>query len=84
MFSYSDVQFNYVMTKASIVNAAGVSFRFLGNDETMIKSTKPVVSVIAVGRVQVNLKLQEKLYKYCVKPVKKLYQSAILCLTAIW
>ncbi len=48
VFSYSDVQFNYVMTKASIVNAAGVSFRLLGNDETMIKSTKPVVSVIAV------------------------------------
>jgi len=48
IFSYSDVQFNYVMTKASIVNAAGVSFRLLGNDETMIKSTKPVVSVIAV------------------------------------
>ena len=48
VFSYSDVQFNYVMTKASIVNSAGVSFRLLGNDETMIKSIKPVVSVIAV------------------------------------
>ncbi len=48
VFSYSDVPFNYVMTKASQVNAAGVSFRLLGAKETMIKSTKPVVAVIAV------------------------------------
>jgi predicted GTPase len=48
VFSYSDVPFNYVMTKASIVNAEGVSFRLLGAGETMIKSSKPVVAVIAV------------------------------------
>ena len=36
------------MTKASIVNAAGVSFRLLGGEETMIKSTKPVIAVLAV------------------------------------
>lgn len=48
VFSYSDVPFNYVMTKASIVNAAGVSFRLLGGEETMIKSTKPVIAVLAV------------------------------------
>jgi predicted GTPase len=53
------------MTKASIVNAAGVSFRLLGNDETMIKSTKPVVSVIAVrtgsGKSQTSRKVVEVL-----------------------
>ncbi len=48
VFAYSDVPFNYVMTKASIVNAAGISFRLLGADETMIKSTKPLISVLAV------------------------------------
>src|SRR4030042_608344 len=48
VFSYSDVPFNYVMTKASIVNAAGISFKLLGSDETMIKSSKPIVSIIAV------------------------------------
>jgi predicted GTPase len=48
VFSYSDLPFNYVMTKASMVNAAGVSFRLLGAEETMIKSTKPVVAVLAV------------------------------------
>ena len=61
VFSYSDVPFNYVMTKASIVNAAGVSFRLLGADETMIKSKKPVISIIAVrtgcGKSQTSRKV---------------------------
>jgi len=48
VFAYSDITFEYVMTKASIVNAAGVSFRLMGAAETMIKSTKPVVAVLAV------------------------------------
>jgi predicted GTPase len=48
VFSYSDVPFNYVMTKASIVNAAGASFSLLSAEQTMIKSTKPVVAVVAV------------------------------------
>lgn len=61
VFSYSDVPFDYVMTKASIVNAAGVSFRLLGGEETMIKSSKPVFSVLAVrtgcGKSQTSRKL---------------------------
>lgn len=61
VFSYSDVPFNYVMTKASIVNAAGISFRLLGAEETMIKSFKPVVSVLAVrtgcGKSQTSRKI---------------------------
>jgi len=48
IFAYSDVTYDYVMNKASIVNAAGVSFRLMGSEETMIKSTKPVVAVLAV------------------------------------
>lgn len=61
VFSYSDVPFEYVMTKASIVNAAGVSFRLMGASETMLKSTKPVISVLAVrtgsGKSQTSRKL---------------------------
>lgn len=61
VFSYSDVPFEYVMTKASIVNAAGVSFRLLGGEETMVKSIKPVVSVLAVrtgcGKSQTSRKI---------------------------
>lgn len=48
VFSYSDIPFEYVMTKASIVNAAGASFTLLGTKETMVKSSKPVISVLAV------------------------------------
>lgn len=61
VFSYSDVPFEYVMTKASIVNAAGASFRLMGAAETMIKSTKPVISVLAVrtgsGKSQTSRKI---------------------------
>jgi len=47
-FSYSDVRHTYVMDKASEVQAAGANFILLGPRETMIKSSKPVVSVCAV------------------------------------
>jgi len=61
VFSYSDVPFNYVMTKASIVNSTGVSFRLLGAAETQIKSSKPVIAVLAVrtgsGKSQTSRKI---------------------------
>lgn len=63
VFSYSDVPFEYVMTKASIVNTAGASFRLLGAAETEVKSTKPVISVLAVrtgcGKSQTSRKIVE-------------------------
>lgn len=65
VFSYSDVPMEYVMTKASIVNACGVSFRLLGTHETEVKSTKPVISVLAVrtgcGKSQTSRKIVEVL-----------------------
>ncbi|MEW6004934.1 MAG: cyclic 2,3-diphosphoglycerate synthase [Stygiobacter sp.] len=61
VFSYSDVPFEYVMTKASIVIAAGISFRLLGAEETMIKSSKPIIAVLAVrtgcGKSQTSRKV---------------------------
>ena len=48
VFSYSDVPHNYVMDKASIVNAAGADFRLMGPRGTQVQSTKPVVSIGAV------------------------------------
>ncbi len=60
-FSYSDVPFNYVMTKASIVNSAGASFTLLSPEQTMLKSKKPVIAVLAVrtgcGKSQTSRKL---------------------------
>ena len=47
-FAYSDVRHTYVMDKAAEVQAAGANFILLGPRETMIKSSKPVVSVCAV------------------------------------
>lgn len=84
VFSYSDVPFEYVMTKASMVNAAGVSFRLLGGAETQIKSTKPVISVLAVRTGCGKSQTSRKLVKISAKQVKKLLQSDILCLTVIW
>jgi predicted GTPase len=48
VFAYSDVPYNYVLDRASIVNAAGADFKLLGAQETMIKSTKPVIAICAV------------------------------------
>ncbi len=61
VFSYSDVPFNYVMSKASIVNTAGADFTLLGAEKTMIKSIKPVIAVLAVrtgsGKSQTSRKI---------------------------
>ncbi len=48
VFAYSDISFNYVMSRASIVNAAGADFKLLGVRETMLKSKVPVIAVVAV------------------------------------
>ncbi len=48
VFSYSDVSHEYVMHRASLVNAAGAGFRLLGARQTMLKSKVPVVAVCAV------------------------------------
>lgn len=60
-FSYSDVPHEYVMNKASEVQAAGASFSLLGPKETMIKSKCPVISVCAVrtgcGKSQTSRKV---------------------------
>lgn len=48
VFAYSDVSFNDVMSKASLVLACGADFKMLGAVRTMIKSKKLVVAVCAV------------------------------------
>ncbi len=48
IFAYSDVPHDYVMHRGSAVMAAGADFRLMGPNATMLKSTKPVVSVCAV------------------------------------
>jgi len=48
VFAYSDVSFNTVMTKGSIVLACGADFTMLSGEHTYIKSKKPVIAVCAV------------------------------------
>jgi predicted GTPase len=66
-FSYSDVSYQYVMGTAADVMKAGANFVLLGPNETMIKSSKPVVSVCAVrtgcGKSQTTRKVASILQK---------------------
>jgi len=48
LLSYSDLAHTEVMHKASIALAAGASFMLAGPRATMVRSTKPVLSVCAV------------------------------------
>ena len=45
VFAYSDVSHEYVMHKASQVLAAGADYWLMGGAHTMLKSTRPVVSI---------------------------------------
>jgi predicted GTPase len=61
VFSYSDVSFEYIMSRASEVMAAGADFKVLGARDTMLKSTVPVIAVVAVrtgaGKSQTSRKV---------------------------
>lgn len=65
VFSYSDVKYNRVMAISAIVNAAGANFHLLGPNDTMIKSKKPVIAVVATrtgcGKSQTSRKVIEYL-----------------------
>ncbi len=73
VFSYSDVNYEYVMRLGAIVNTAGANFRLLGPRDTMIKSTKPVISVVATrtgcGKSQTSRKVIEYLMAHGLKVV---------------
>ena len=64
-FSYSDLHYTKVMSLSSRVNASGANFVLLGPKETMIKSTKPVIAVVATrtgcGKSQTSRKVIEYL-----------------------
>ena len=48
VFSYSDIPYNTVMNIGARVMAAGADFSFFGPKQTMLKSLKPVIAVVAV------------------------------------
>jgi predicted GTPase len=73
VFSYSDVSYQKVMTMNAIVNSAGANFMLLGSEATMVKSTKPVISVCAVrtgvGKSQTSRRVIELLMDHGLKVV---------------
>jgi predicted GTPase len=73
IFSYSDVSYDYVMHKASLVNSTGADFRLFGWQSTMLKSKVPVIAVCAVrtgsGKSQTTRKVAEILKKKKKKTV---------------
>lgn len=72
-FSYSDVSNQYVMDKASIVQSKGASYHLLGPADTMIRSKKPVVAVVATrtgaGKSTISRRVASLLLERGLKPV---------------
>lgn len=72
-FSYSDVSDEYVMHRAAFVQSRGASFHLLGPGDTMLRSSKPVVAVVATrtgaGKSTVSRKVSDILLKRGLKPV---------------
>jgi len=89
VFAYSDVPHEYVMNEASRVLAVGASFVLLGPEATMIKPSKPLVSVCASrtgsGKSPTSrwllLRLKEKGYRVVVirhpMPYGNLYKQRV-------
>ncbi|MBP7850097.1 MAG: hypothetical protein KA053_07475 [Lentimicrobiaceae bacterium] len=73
VFSYSDVTYQKVMSVSAIVNACGANFVLLGPNDTMVKSTKPVIAVGAVrtgcGKSQTSRRVIELLMEQGLKVV---------------
>jgi predicted GTPase len=73
VFSYSDIPYERVMSVSAIVNTAGANFVLLGPNDTMLKSTKPVIAVGAVrtgcGKSQTSRKVIEILMAKGLKVV---------------
>ena len=73
VFAYSDVTYQHVMGMSARVNAAGADFKLIGPKDTMLKSTKPVISVSAVrtgcGKSQTSRKIVELLNEKGLKVI---------------
>jgi predicted GTPase len=70
-FSYSDVHYQYVMSRASVVQAAGANFIVAQPQQSMLPSTKPVIAVCAVrtgcGKSQTSRAVAEVLQQRGLK-----------------
>jgi len=73
IFAYSDVAHTDLMHKASLVLACGADFRIVGPNASMVRSTKPVISVCAVrtgvGKSGISRRIFERLRDRGVRAV---------------
>lgn len=73
VFAYSDVAHDTLMHKASLVLSCGADFRIVGPAATMVRSTKPVISVCAVrtgvGKSGISRRVFERLRERGVRAV---------------
>lgn len=73
VFSYSDVDYSYILHRASLANALGADFVLLGTRETMLKANVPVIAVTAVrtgsGKSQTTRRLAQILQAHGKKVV---------------
>ena len=73
ILAYSDLSYDYVMDRASRALAAGADFRLMGPKSTMLKSSKPVISICAVrtgcGKSQTTRRVVDILRKHGLKVV---------------
>ena len=73
LFAYSDIAHVDLMHKASLVLSLGADFRLLGPAATMVRSTKPVISVCAVrtgvGKSGISQRVFERLRDLGLKAV---------------
>jgi len=72
VLSYSDLTYEDIGRKLSMVLAAGATFKILGPDETMIPSFKPVIAITAVrtgaGKSTVSRAVIKELLERGIKP----------------
>lgn len=72
-FAYSDINYQHVLSVGALVQAAGATFTMLGPKDTMIKGSKPVISVGAVrtgsGKSQTSRRIIEILMEKGTKVV---------------
>lgn len=63
VFAYSDITHEFVMHQASWAMSYGVDFKLMGPKSTMLKSTKPVISICAArtgcGKSQTTRRVSE-------------------------
>lgn len=73
ILAYSDLSYDHVMDRCSRVLACGADFGIMGFNQTMLKSTKPVIAVTAVrtgcGKSQTSRYIVEVLKKHGKKAV---------------